>query len=195
MARCAAPGPRHAADSTQPACADAPLSRPASLLRSASLPGTASSSGMAPARSGGARAGPGRDHRPTHGVRRGARVGAAGHCRRSPPADIGVARANRAPPGDRMPALIDRDPERAILDQLLERAGAGRSQSLVLHGNPGVGKTALLRYLTDRAGWFRVIRVAGMQSGMELAFSGLRKLCEPVLDRLSELPAPQREAL
>jgi DNA-binding CsgD family transcriptional regulator len=103
--------------------------------------------------------------------------------------------ATRSPRGYRMPALIDRDPERAILDQLLERAGAGRSQSLVLHGNPGVGKTALLRYLTDRAGWFRVIRVAGMQSGMELAFSGLRQLCEPVLDRLSELPAPQREAL
>jgi hypothetical protein len=58
-----------------------------------------------------------------------------------------------------------------------------------------VGKTALLRYLVDRASGYRVVRVVGVQSEMELAFAGLHQMLTPMLDRLEHLPGPQREAL
>ncbi len=95
----------------------------------------------------------------------------------------------------RAPALIDRRSERAALDRLLGAARAGESQVLVVHGNPGVGKTVLLDYLAEGASGCRVMRVAGVQSEMELAFAGLHQLCAPMLDRLGRLPVPQREAL
>ena len=63
-------------------------------------------------------------------------------------------------------------------------SGAGQSRALVVHGEPGVGKTALLDYLAGRAADCRVVRVAGVQSEMELAFAGLHQLCAPMLDRL-----------
>jgi predicted ATPase len=72
---------------------------------------------------------------------------------------------------------------------------AGESRVLVVHGEPGVGKTALLEYLADRAAGCRVLRVAGVQSEMELAFAGLHQLCAPLLDRLGVLPGPQQQAL
>src|SRR5207253_3551758 len=59
----------------------------------------------------------------------------------------------------------------------------------------GVGKTALLDYLAGRASGFRVVRTAGVQSEMELAFAALHQLCAPMLDRLERLPVPQRDAL
>jgi DNA-binding CsgD family transcriptional regulator len=81
------------------------------------------------------------------------------------------------------------------LDQLLDAVGAGASRALVVRGEPGVGKTALLDYLAEQATGCRVARVAGVQSEMELAFAGLHQLCAPMLDRLQHLPAPQRAAL
>ena len=76
-----------------------------------------------------------------------------------------------------------------------EAVRAGESRALVVHGEAGVGKTALLEYLAGQAPGCRVARAAGVQSEMELAFAGLHQLCAPMLDRLEALPAPQRDAL
>jgi DNA-binding CsgD family transcriptional regulator len=98
------------------------------------------------------------------------------------------------PPG-RVAQLTGRSSEMGVLDRLIEAVRAGQSQVLVITGEPGVGKTALLDYLAGRADRCRVERVAGVQSEMELAFAGLHQLCAPMLDRLDRLPEPQREAL
>src|SRR5207244_6425238 len=66
---------------------------------------------------------------------------------------------------------------------------------MVVRGEPGVGKSALLEYVVEQASGCRVARAAGVQSEMELAFAGLQQLCVPILDRLERLPAPQRDAL
>jgi DNA-binding CsgD family transcriptional regulator len=91
--------------------------------------------------------------------------------------------------------LLDRLVERAALSQLLEAARGGRSGVLVVRGGPGVGKTALLEDLIDSAHGFRVARAVGVESEMELAFAALQQLCGPMLDRLGQLPRPQRDAL
>jgi DNA-binding CsgD family transcriptional regulator len=91
--------------------------------------------------------------------------------------------------------LLDRLPERAALSGLLEAARAGRSGVLVVRGEPGVGKTALLDWAVESAAGLRVVRVAGVESEMELAFAALQQLCAPMLDKLEGLPDPQREAL
>src|SRR5258705_7279379 len=91
--------------------------------------------------------------------------------------------------------LLDRLPERAALSQLLEAARGGRSGVLVVHGEAGVGKTALLEYAVESAAGLRVARVAGVESEMELAYAALQQLCAPMLDKLESLPDPQREAL
>ena len=91
--------------------------------------------------------------------------------------------------------LLDRLPERAALSELLDAARAGRSGVLVMRGEPGVGKTALLEYVIGSAAGLRVARVAGVESEMELAFAALHQLCAPMLDKLEDLPDPQREAL
>jgi DNA-binding CsgD family transcriptional regulator/tetratricopeptide (TPR) repeat protein len=91
--------------------------------------------------------------------------------------------------------LQGRHDESRQLDEVLDAVRAGRSRSLVLCGEPGVGKTALLDQLAGRATDFRVARVAGVQAERELAFAGLHQLCRPFLDRLDALPAPQRRAL
>ena len=95
----------------------------------------------------------------------------------------------------RTPPLIDRRDERGVLDRLIDDVRAGQSQVLLVRGDPGVGKTALLNYVAGRASGCQVVRVAGVQSEMELAFAGLHLLCAPMLDRLDRLPVPQREAL
>jgi DNA-binding CsgD family transcriptional regulator/tetratricopeptide (TPR) repeat protein len=82
-----------------------------------------------------------------------------------------------------------------VLDRLLETVRGGESRALVLRGEPGVGKSALLEYVAGRASGCRVARTAGVQSEMELAFSGLDQLCVPMLDRVERLPDPQRDAL
>src|SRR6476619_3338338 len=91
--------------------------------------------------------------------------------------------------------LRGRSAERAQLDRLLESIHAGQSAVLVLRGEAGFGKTALLEYLSERAAGCRLVRAAGVESKMELAFAALQQLCAPMLDRLEQLPGPQRDAL
>ena len=82
-----------------------------------------------------------------------------------------------------------------MLDRLVEAVCDGESRTLVVHGDPGVGKTVLLDYLVDRAQGCRVARTVGVQSEMELAFAGLHQLCAPLFDHLDRLPRPQHDAL
>jgi hypothetical protein len=105
------------------------------------------------------------------------------------------AMAARSPRSGRAVGLTDRHRERGVLDQFVEAIRAGESRVLVVQGEPGVGKTALLDYLVRRASGCRVVRAVGVQSEMELAFAGLHLLCVPMLDRLDRLPGPQRDAL
>jgi DNA-binding CsgD family transcriptional regulator len=91
--------------------------------------------------------------------------------------------------------LLDRVSERDALDRLVAGVRAGQSRVLVLRGEAGVGKTALLRHLAATAEGCRVARAAGVESEMELAFAGLHALCARMLDRLEHLPGPQRDAL
>ena len=94
-----------------------------------------------------------------------------------------------------MPGLIDRHAECDVLGRLVAAVRAGESRALVVHGEPGVGKTALLEYLAGQASGCRVVHAGGVQSEMELAFAVLHQLCAPMLDRLERLPPPQRDAL
>ena len=91
--------------------------------------------------------------------------------------------------------LKGRRRECEVLDRLIEAVRAGESRALVVRGEPGVGKTALLEYAVERASGCRVARAAGVQSEMELAFAGLHQLLAPMLDRVERLPTPQRDAL
>src|SRR5918999_4485996 len=97
--------------------------------------------------------------------------------------------------GDPRLMLHGRRRECTVLDGLFERARAERSGTLVVHGEPGVGKTALLEYAIDSASELRVVRAIGVESEMELPFAALHQLCAPMLDRLDRLPGPQRDAL
>ncbi len=91
--------------------------------------------------------------------------------------------------------LLGRRSERAALDQLAASVRAGSSRALVLRGEAGVGKSALLEYLVQHASGCGIARTAGVESEMELAYAGLQQLCAPFLDRLERLPGPQRDAL
>ena len=91
--------------------------------------------------------------------------------------------------------LHGRRDEREVLDRLLEAVRGGESRVLVVCGEPGVGKTALLESAIASAAGCRVARAGGVESEMELAFAALQQLCAPMLDRLGRLPAPQRDAL
>lgn len=91
--------------------------------------------------------------------------------------------------------LVGRGSECHVLDQLVAAVRTGESRVLVVHGAPGVGKTALLEYLESAATGIRVLRAAGVESEMELTYATLHHLCVPLLDRLADLPAPQRDAL
>jgi DNA-binding CsgD family transcriptional regulator len=93
------------------------------------------------------------------------------------------------------PSLLDRQEERATLDGLLGNLRSGRGRALVLRGEAGVGKSALLDYVAEAAADMRVARIAGVESEMELAFAGLHLLCAPLLGQLENLPVPQRDAL
>ncbi len=92
-------------------------------------------------------------------------------------------------------SLRGRSDECAALDRLIEAARTGRSQVVVLRGEAGVGKTALLDYTAERATGFKVVRAAGVQADVDLAFACLHQLCAPILEHLESLPVPQREAL
>ncbi|MET8852713.1 AAA family ATPase [Amycolatopsis sp. NPDC004625] len=95
----------------------------------------------------------------------------------------------------RGPALIGRHSECAALDRLLAAARSERGQVLVLRGEAGIGKTALLDYADAQARGFRVARAAGVEAEQVMAYAGLHQLCAPHLDRLDRLPEPQRDAL
>jgi DNA-binding CsgD family transcriptional regulator len=99
------------------------------------------------------------------------------------------------PSPGRAPELRGRHSECAALDRLIEAVGAGASRVLVVRGEPGVGKTALLDYLAGHAQGCRVVRAAGVEMEIGFAFAGLHQLCAPMLDRLGWLTVPQREAL
>jgi hypothetical protein len=98
-------------------------------------------------------------------------------------------------PRDRPRALLGRRSECETLDRLLRSVRSGQSRVLVLRGEAGVGKTALLGYVVEQAWGWRIVRAAGVQSEMELAFAGLHQLCGSMLDGLGGLPGPQRDAL
>jgi DNA-binding CsgD family transcriptional regulator len=93
------------------------------------------------------------------------------------------------------PQLRGRRRESEVLADLLDGVRAGRSGALVVRGEEGVGKTALLEDALERAHGCRIAQVSGVESEMELPFAGLHQLCQPMLDHLERLPAPQREAL
>ncbi|MFF1613835.1 AAA family ATPase [Amycolatopsis sp. NPDC058278] len=95
----------------------------------------------------------------------------------------------------REPELVGRGEELAALDGVLAAARAGRSRVLLLRGEAGIGKTALLDYVAARATGCRVARTAGVESEQELPYAGLQRLCVPFLGRLEHLPAPQLAAL
>jgi DNA-binding CsgD family transcriptional regulator/tetratricopeptide (TPR) repeat protein len=99
------------------------------------------------------------------------------------------------PEGHGSRVLRGRRGECAALDRVLDELRHGRSGVLVIRGEPGVGKSALLEYVSDAVSDFRVARAVGVDSEMELAFAGLHQLCGPLLDRLDRLPPPQRDAL
>jgi DNA-binding CsgD family transcriptional regulator len=96
-----------------------------------------------------------------------------------------------------VPGLVlrGRRSECDALDRLLEAVRAGESQVLVLRGEAGVGKSALLEYLVQGASGCRVAQAAGVEYEMELAYAGLHQLCAPMLDLRERLPGPQRDAL
>jgi DNA-binding CsgD family transcriptional regulator len=94
-----------------------------------------------------------------------------------------------------MPLLLGRRSECAALDGVVAGIRAGESRVLVVCGEPGVGKTALLEYVSKRASGCRIARTAGVESEMELAFAGLQQLCSSTLGGLDRLAGPQRDAL
>jgi DNA-binding CsgD family transcriptional regulator len=91
--------------------------------------------------------------------------------------------------------LLGRRSECEALDRLVASARAGQSQVLVLRGEAGVGKSALVEYLVGGAAGFQIARAAGVESEMELAFAGLHQMCLPMMGHLDRLPGPQRDAL
>jgi DNA-binding CsgD family transcriptional regulator len=95
----------------------------------------------------------------------------------------------------RQPVVLGRADERQAFDRLLENVRGGQSAVLVVRGEAGVGKTALLHHCARQASGFRLGRTAGVESEMELPFAGLHQLCAPMLGRLDALPEPQRAAL
>ncbi|MGW7681625.1 ATP-binding protein [Kribbella sp. NPDC054772] len=100
--------------------------------------------------------------------------------------DAGRARGSR---------LLGRRSERAVLDRLLSDVRSGTSRVLVVRGEAGVGKSALLHHATESAPELFTLRAVGVQSEMELVFAALHQLCVPLLDRLPRIPEPQRRAL
>src|SRR3954447_2134408 len=95
----------------------------------------------------------------------------------------------------RPPAFLGRSGERDVLDRLLETVRGGKSAVLVIRGEAGIGKTALVRYAFEQADGFRVAQIAGVEAEMELPFAGLHRLCAPMLGQLDALPDPQQNAL
>src|SRR5436190_17925673 len=105
-----------------------------------------------------------------------------------------------SPSNIRMPTrpadqLLGRERERVALDRLLEAAHGGHGGVLVVHGEPGVGKTALLEYAGEAGREFRVVQTVGVEAEMELPYAALQQLCSPFFELMERLPMPQRDAL
>jgi DNA-binding CsgD family transcriptional regulator len=97
----------------------------------------------------------------------------------------------RSPGGE----LLGRERQRVALDRLLEGARGGHGGVLVVHGEPGVGKTALLEYAGETGREFRVVQTVGVEGEMELPYAALQQLCSPILELTERLPMPQADAL
>src|SRR5919197_2085941 len=91
--------------------------------------------------------------------------------------------------------LVGRELQRGLIDELIERARTGAASTVVLSGEPGIGKTALLEYAAERSGDMTVVRALGLETEAELEFSALHELCRPLLDLLAEIPDQQADAL
>jgi hypothetical protein len=98
-------------------------------------------------------------------------------------------------PGEAPMVVLGRRNEREILDRVLNGAQSGHGSAIVLHGEPGIGKSTLLSYAIDSAAGFQVLRTVGHEAGNELPLAAAQQLCIPGLAALEDLPAPQREAL
>src|SRR6476469_7923070 len=96
-----------------------------------------------------------------------------------------------APTGE----LLGRQHEREVLDRVLDDARRGDGGVLVVHGDPGVGKTALLEWVVARGAQLQILRTVGVEGEMELPFAALQQLCSPILDLAERLPDPQGDAL
>jgi hypothetical protein len=94
-----------------------------------------------------------------------------------------------------VPAFRGRVHERQVPDGVLQSARSGRSAVLEIRDEAGIGKAALVRYLTRRASGFRLVGIAGVQAEMELPFAGLHQLIVPMLDGMANIPGHQRAAL
>ena len=92
-------------------------------------------------------------------------------------------------------SLYGRGSECSLLDDVLAALRAGESRALLIHGEAGIGKTALLDYVASAAAGVRVLHATGVESEMELPFASLHQLCGPLLDTVDQLPVPQRGAL
>jgi DNA-binding CsgD family transcriptional regulator len=118
-------------------------------------------------------------------------------------AAVGWSRPGNGPPVDGAtgtgetphPELLGRMEERQRLDELLRSVRGGRGGAVVLRGDAGIGKSALLDDLAIRAPDCRICRALGVESEMELAYAGLQQLCGPMIDLVTDLPAPRRDAL
>jgi DNA-binding CsgD family transcriptional regulator len=91
--------------------------------------------------------------------------------------------------------LVGRREERERLQRLVDEARGGRSGALLVHGDPGIGKTALLRWTVEQATGVRVLRVRGIETESDIPFAGLAELVTPLLDRLDDIPEVQAAAL
>ena len=97
---------------------------------------------------------------------------------------------NSIPGSERRTGLRGRASECALLDELVSAIRRGESRSLVVRGEAGIGKTALLEYLVASASELKVVRAVGVESEMELAYASLHQLCAPLLDRLRAASRP-----
>ena len=100
-------------------------------------------------------------------------------------------------PSVRAPAhhLVGRERERAAIDRLLEHARTSHGGVLAMHGEPGVGKTALLHYAVHAGQGFRIEQTVGVEAEMELPYAAAQQLCSTMLELMVDLPGPQRDAL
>src|ERR1700693_5534127 len=91
--------------------------------------------------------------------------------------------------------LLGREREREVLDRLLDGVRGGHGGVLVMRGDAGVGKTALLEYTVEAGRGFRIARTSGIEAEMELPFAAVQQLCSPFFELLERLPQPQHDAL